>query len=334
MLKTTRPNMLSLRDLRVLLSACICATFFSPVTWANPQGDHEAEADIGSEYGSVIDSGSESAIAIGTNYDTQASAVQTVDGINGGVYRYFGYQSADVDAGSQGVFSIASNASTTISSLDASKNYVVLYTHNAIADGPGDYFTGVADFSISTGASTLWSSSVDRYGTSENGTKPVIVSGLTSITFNVSTYVVDFGFATASSAISLFELTTDSTKHNDCDVNDDGVTDALDIDMLNNVLNSGVAGSGANTNLIAMFDVDGDNDVDVDDRDELVEGAACLDTSYGDVDLDGDVDTTDANILASNLGTESGMGWADGDLDGDGDVDSIDENILAANFGN
>ncbi len=61
----------------------------------------------------------------------------------------------------------------------------------------------------------------------------------------------------------------------------------------------------------------------------------------GDTDLDGDVDIlVDGFKLVQNLGTSSGMTWADGDFDGDGDVDLIDSSpaigdgfIFVANLG-
>ena len=52
----------------------------------------------------------------------------------------------------------------------------------------------------------------------------------------------------------------------------------------------------------------------------------------GDANLDGTVDTTDFNILASDFGAQS-QTWVGGDFNGDGSVDTTDFNILASNFG-
>lgn len=57
----------------------------------------------------------------------------------------------------------------------------------------------------------------------------------------------------------------------------------------------------------------------------------------GDADLDGKVDATDFNILASAWGRtdidpyKTGIGWRNGDFDGDGDVDQSDLDIYQAN---
>jgi hypothetical protein len=55
----------------------------------------------------------------------------------------------------------------------------------------------------------------------------------------------------------------------------------------------------------------------------------------GDVDVDGDVDLADYNILATNFdpsGNNSPHAWCDANFDGDFDVDLTDYNALAANF--
>lgn len=53
----------------------------------------------------------------------------------------------------------------------------------------------------------------------------------------------------------------------------------------------------------------------------------------GDLDGDGDVDSTDLSILLANFGKTSGATPEEGDIDGDGDVDSTDLSILLTNFG-
>jgi hypothetical protein len=55
----------------------------------------------------------------------------------------------------------------------------------------------------------------------------------------------------------------------------------------------------------------------------------------GDVDVDGDVDLADYNILAANFdpaGNNSSHGWCDANFDGDFDVDLTDYNALVGNF--
>ena len=54
-------------------------------------------------------------------------------------------------------------------------------------------------------------------------------------------------------------------------------------------------------------------------------------TAFGDANLDGSVDTTDFNNLASNF-SGSGKFWPQGDFNYDGTVDTTDFNLLASNF--
>lgn len=52
----------------------------------------------------------------------------------------------------------------------------------------------------------------------------------------------------------------------------------------------------------------------------------------GDVDLDGDVDSTDLGRLLNNFGSTAGLGWGDGNLTEDSLVDSTDLGRLLNNF--
>ena len=65
---------------------------------------------------------------------------------------------------------------------------------------------------------------------------------------------------------------------------------------------------------------------------ELVE--VILGTSFGDVDLDRDVDTEDLTTSIMNFTSAGGSGklWADGDTDGDSDVDTSDLTTSIINF--
>ncbi len=55
-------------------------------------------------------------------------------------------------------------------------------------------------------------------------------------------------------------------------------------------------------------------------------------TRYGDATLDGTVNLSDFNKLASNFG-QTGKNWTDGDFNYDGSVNLNDFNLLAGNFG-
>jgi GH35 family endo-1,4-beta-xylanase len=56
-------------------------------------------------------------------------------------------------------------------------------------------------------------------------------------------------------------------------------------------------------------------------------------TYAGDATLDGAVDTTDFNILASNFGANTNVVWDQADFNYDGSIDSLDFTAMAANFG-
>lgn len=81
---------------------------------------------------------------------------------------------------------------------------------------------------------------------------------------------------------------------------------------------------------LSMFDLNSDSVVDRRDVDFLVN--SMLETTYGDVDLDGRIGLFDLVRLHANLG-RAGAGWADGDITGDGRVDRADVAILTSNLG-
>jgi len=107
--------------------------------------------------------------------------------------------------------------------------------------------------------------------------------------------------------------------HRRGDVNRDGLTDALDIDWL-------FANLGGDP---SQFDLNVDGLVTSDDVKTLV--VTMLGTSPGDLDLGGQVNHADLQVLKDHLG-QAGVGWAGGDLDGNGQVNEDDLNLLLAHF--
>jgi surface-anchored protein len=105
--------------------------------------------------------------------------------------------------------------------------------------------------------------------------------------------------------------------------------DAVDIDLL------AAMSPGTVPPVDPMFDLNNDGMVDFGmgppqtDSDVLLH--SILDTEYGDVDLDRDVDASDLDLLVANYGLTGG--WADGDLNGSGDVNALDLNVLLRNYG-
>ena len=52
----------------------------------------------------------------------------------------------------------------------------------------------------------------------------------------------------------------------------------------------------------------------------------------GDLDLDGDVDSTDLGLLLNNFNSTEDIDYTQGNIDGDGDIDSTDLGLLLNNF--
>ncbi|MDC0936556.1 Calx-beta domain-containing protein, partial [Pirellulales bacterium] len=106
------------------------------------------------------------------------------------------------------------------------------------------------------------------------------------------------------------------------DINGNGVLSAADIDALY-----------AEFGLPATPETDLflDGVINQSDLDFLVREV--LGTEYGDLNLDGLVDSTDQAIQRGNIGLGPGLGWADGDLTGDGFVQIADVNLLTPNLG-
>ncbi len=116
------------------------------------------------------------------------------------------------------------------------------------------------------------------------------------------------------------------------DFDGDGDVDTDDI----NDLCANMTGPGNPAN-DPKYDLDGDGDTDQADMDmmihDLVEitGGDGTGTEYGDFDLDGDIDTTDLTILATNFGV--GTTWSEGNANCDLVIDTTDLAIMATNFG-
>ena len=108
------------------------------------------------------------------------------------------------------------------------------------------------------------------------------------------------------------------------DFNNDGLVDDTDIDLLFGAINTG--------SVDLLFDVNGDSSIDSMDTSFLVQ--TILGTSWGDGDLDGDVDTIDLTKAIINFTGAAGVGktWSSGDTDGDGDVDTLDLTKAIINF--
>lgn len=111
-------------------------------------------------------------------------------------------------------------------------------------------------------------------------------------------------------------------------VGHDGMVDAADIDYI--CANFGVWGDLTQAvNIDLSADMNGDLIIDFNDVVEIVENV--LDTTVGDINLDGVVDSTDVSIATANIGTAGGYG--EGDVDCDGDIDQADVDAINAAIG-
>jgi hypothetical protein len=93
-----------------------------------------------------------------------------------------------------------------------------------------------------------------------------------------------------------------------------------------NQLNSEIAAGTHNP----YFDLTEDNKVDRDDRTVWVEDLK--NTYFGDVDLNGRVDSSDLNTLALNWRAVDATSWGQGDFNGDSNVNAADLNHLAISW--
>ena len=133
---------------------------------------------------------------------------------------------------------------------------------------------------------------------------------------------------TAFLGLSLVQATATTV----CDFDADDDCDTADIDMLYEQFGT--------TN--AAFDLDGSGNVDANDIETWLLGASeptnpanpdGVTFVRGDVDFNGDVDSTDLGLLLNNFGSTDGLLYTDGNLDDDANVGSSDLGLLLNNFG-
>lgn len=116
-----------------------------------------------------------------------------------------------------------------------------------------------------------------------------------------------------------------------CDFDADGQCDIVDLDLLYGAW--GTAGA---------FDVDSNGSVDDGDIGAWLDAASDPLNPYlggtktfviGDVNLDGNVDSTDLGLLLNNFGDTNGLLYGAGNQNDDMDVNSTDLGLLLNNFG-
>jgi hypothetical protein len=114
-----------------------------------------------------------------------------------------------------------------------------------------------------------------------------------------------------------------------CDFNSDSQCNGADIDMLQANIVTGPVNP-------AIFDLTGDGQVTIADRNEwlILAGATNLASGNaylsGDANLDGSVDVSDFNVWNSNKFSATSA-WTSGDFNADGSVDVSDFNVWNSN---
>ncbi len=107
-----------------------------------------------------------------------------------------------------------------------------------------------------------------------------------------------------------------------CDLNHSGDCDASDIDLLTDIVQAGGF----------RFDLDLNSDTLLDDEDRRVLVEDMMQTFFGDINLDGQVNSVDLNTLALSWRITDATSWSQGDFNGDGNVNPSDLNDLALNW--
>ena len=105
------------------------------------------------------------------------------------------------------------------------------------------------------------------------------------------------------------------------DFNEDGLVNAVDIDLLTDAIRHGDASP--------RFDLTRDDSLNQSDLEFMITDV--LSTYFGDLNLDGDVDFADFLVLSANFAKPGG--WAQGNLDLEENVSMDDFLILSGNFG-
>jgi hypothetical protein len=106
------------------------------------------------------------------------------------------------------------------------------------------------------------------------------------------------------------------------DFNEDGFVGVEDLDTLIAAIRAGTSD--------LLFDADQSGNVDEADRDYWI--TEIQGTIDGDVNFDGNVDSTDLNTLGLNWRSTTATSWSQGDFNGDGNVDSTDLNTIGLNW--
>ena len=106
------------------------------------------------------------------------------------------------------------------------------------------------------------------------------------------------------------------------DFNGDGAVDVADLDRLTEAVTVGSKET--------RFDLDGDGNVDSDDRAFWI--TDIKGTFFGDANLDRNVNASDLNLLALSWRSTTATSWSQGDFNGDGNVNASDLNELGLNW--
>ncbi len=108
------------------------------------------------------------------------------------------------------------------------------------------------------------------------------------------------------------------------DLNNDAILTASDLNSLTDAVNSFTP-----SDYHPFYDINLDGVINTADRDHWMQVAL---TTYGDLNIDGEVDFADYLILSGHFGEDTSA-YEDGDIDGNGTVDFADFLLLSGNIG-
>lgn len=307
-----------------ILFGLIAGTAFAQMD--PPTASHQANTAAATNGPSV----SSFSATITDSEGVSAESTEIFDLVTAGAYRFFGFLSNTFSIGT-GAYTASAN--TRVINLDPEENYLFFFISVSVNAGeaPTSTFSIIDDPDENGQNGTLiYREEYTGSAITTTGTMPTIITGVEELFVEAATIGVE-----GSELYVLWSMVQIITTTNDCDINGDGAVNNLDIDLLCFAVRSGIFNTVTNTAAIAMFDLNDDGNVNSNDIDILVTDPFCLDTVYGDTDLDGDVDDADlANAFSAftgPVGEIGGRGWADVDTDCDGDVDDAD---LATIFNN
>lgn len=231
---------------------------------------------------------------------------------------------AEVNAGfggvDGGVWSMKGNDGTRFESGDVIENALIYHTFTFFTEGIASHHRAGVLLDVEQVGEASLSGFV--LGGRQNGGERATVDFAEVLVYNEALSDEDRTEVEGYLAEKFFGMPT-----LECDLNDDGGCGIADLDML---LYEGQA-----QQILDPYDLNGDNLVNLDDRDQWYSIASQengVDLVPGDTDLDGQVIAADLNNLGSSWQRADATSVLQGDFNGDGSVNASDLNDIGTNW--